>query len=202
MQIWASLELFFLQMQILTLRELILYNFQLRMVRGVCATLGACRQSGKAYLTHWQLADTLAADLRQIPTTKKLVLAGDFNADIGANAAIPDEGRFDVTTDRVRGPFGLGRRTQAGLGLEAWARELGLCFWATFQRQRRRGTWQHRRTHAWHGLEWFVGRVGERGALVQKCANYLGRAVDGSLAKSCTYQIGRRAPTMETLQHN
>ena len=113
------------------------------------------------------LFDTLAAGLRQIPTTKKLVLAGDFNADIGANAAIPDEGRFDVTTDRVRGPFGLGRRTQAGLGLEAWARELGLCFWATFQRQRRRGTWQHRRTHAWHGLEWFVGRVGERGALVQ-----------------------------------
>ena len=111
--------------------------------------------------------DTLAVDIRQVPASSKLVLGGDFNADLGANAGMPDEGVLDVAGERVRGPFGIGRGTAAGPRLEAWAQELGLCFWATFFRQRRRGTWQHHRTHAWYELDFFLGRVAERSTMVK-----------------------------------
>ena len=135
---------------------------------------------------------------------EKLVIGGDFNANVGRNR----RGR-----DGVYGKFGLGEMNEAGRDWMEWCGTNGLAYVNSYMRHGRRGTWQHPRSGRWYELDGFIVRKEERQRLVRKMKTMSMNELSDHTAKSMIVRVtgkrwrteggGGRPPRVkwEALQH-
>ncbi|CAK9042446.1 Caroteno-chlorophyll a-c-binding protein [Durusdinium trenchii] len=84
----------------------------------------------------------------------KVVLAGDFNAEVGAT--------HDALWTHVLGPYGDSRRTRGGVELLQFCEDEGLVVANTYTAQTHKGTWFHNRWGTEHALDHFLVKASDR----------------------------------------
>ena len=89
---------------------------------------------------------------------EKLVIGGDFNANVGRNR---------IGINGVYGRCGIGVMNEAGRDLMEWCGKNGLAYVNSYMSHGRRGTWQHPRSGRWYELDGFLARKDERYRLMK-----------------------------------
>lgn len=108
--------------------------------------------------------------IEAVPTSKDLIITGDFNARVG---------KSHLMWKGILGPHGVGEMNSSGLRLLQLCAQQSLRVTNTFfqQKNKFKTTWQHPRSKQWHTLDYVVARI-KNNAKILRCRAMRGAQCD------------------------
>ena len=122
-----------------------LQNSELFIISAYAPTLGQCDE------TKEQFYNTLSDVIKNVPSSQKLLLLGDFNARVGRDYS---------NWEHVIGKHGIGRENSNGTLLLSLCSQHNLIITNTIFQQatRHKTTWMHPGTKKWHMIDYAITR--------------------------------------------